>query len=88
MIRSVHRYMYQRTFKLSLLVWDNCLEGFPGGSVVKKSACSTGDMGSAPGSGRSPEEENGNLPQYSCLGNPMEREAWQATVMGLQKRLI
>ena len=35
MIRSVHRYMYQRTFKLSLLVWDNCLEGFPGGSVVK-----------------------------------------------------
>ena len=45
-------------------------------------------MGSAPGSGRSPEEENGNLPQYSCLGNPMEREAWQATVMGLQIRLI
>ena len=35
MISSVYRYMYQRTFKLSLLVWYNCLEVFPGGSVVK-----------------------------------------------------
>ena len=56
--------------------------------VKKKSACSTGDMGSVPGSGRSPEEEKGNPLQYSCLGNPMERGAWQATVMGLRKRQI
>ena len=38
------------------------------------------DMGSIPGSGRSPGEENGNPLQYSCLENPMDREAWQVTV--------
>ena len=37
-------------------------------------------MGSIPGSGRSPREGNGNPLQYSCLGNPMDRGAWQATV--------
>ena len=37
-------------------------------------------MGSIPGSGRFPEEGNGNPLQYSCLGNPMDRGAWQATV--------
>ena len=39
------------------------------------------DEGSIPGSGRSSGEENGNPPQYSCLGNLMDREAWQATVL-------
>ena len=38
-----------------------------------------------PGSGRSPGEGNGNLLQYSCLGNPMDRGAWQATSMGWQR---
>ena len=38
------------------------------------------DVGSIPGSGRSPGEGNGNSFQYACLGNPMDREAWQATV--------
>ena len=41
--------------------------------------------GSIPGSGRSPGEGNGNLFQNSCLGNPMDRGAWQATVHGLAK---
>ena len=41
------------------------------------------DMGSIPGSGRSPEEGNGNPLQYSCLENPMDREAWQVTVHGV-----
>ena len=50
--------------------------GFPGGSEVKASACSAGDRGSIPGSGRSPGEGNGNLLQYSCLENPMGRGAW------------
>ena len=59
--------------------------GFPGGSEVKASACSAGDPGSVPGSGRSPGEGNGNPLQYSCLGNPMEREAWLATVHGVTK---
>ena len=47
--------------------------GFPGGSDSKESACIMGDPGSIPGLGRSPGEENGNLPQYSCLENPMDR---------------
>ena len=46
----------------------------------KKSACSTGDPGSIPGSGRSSRDGNGKLLQYSCLENPMDRGAWQATV--------
>ena len=48
----------------------------PGGSDGKASACNAGDLGSIPGSGRSPGEGNGNPLQYSCLENPMDREAW------------
>ena len=40
-------------------------------------------MGGIPGSGRTPGEGNGNPLQYSCLGNPMDRGAWQATVHGI-----
>ena len=43
--------------------------GFPDGSAGKESACNAGDLGSSPGSGRSPGERNGNLLQYSCLEN-------------------
>ena len=43
------------------------------------------DMGSIPGSGRSPGGENGNPFQYSCLGNPMDRGAWRARVYGVAK---
>ena len=42
-----------------------------------------GDSGSIPGLGRSPGGGNGNLPQYSCLGNPMDRGTWWATVQGV-----
>ena len=42
-----------------------------------------GDLGSIPGSGRSPGEGHGNPLQYSCLGNPRDRGAWQATVHGV-----
>ena len=45
--------------------------GFPGGSAGKESACSAGDVGSIPGSGRSPGEGNGNPLQYSCPENPL-----------------
>ena len=45
----------------------------------------TRDMGSIPGSGRSPREGNGNPLQYSCLENPMARGAWQVTVHGVAK---
>ena len=43
------------------------------------------DTGSIPGLGRSPEEGNGNLLQCSCLGKPMDRRAWRATVHGVVK---
>ena len=59
--------------------------GFPGGSDGKESACNAGDPGSIPGSGRSPGEGNGNLLQYSCLKNPMDRGAWQAIAHGVAK---
>ena len=66
-----------------LLNWQSV--GFPGGSEGKASACSAGDLGSIPGSGRSPGEGNGNPLQYSCLGNPMDGGAWWATVHGVAK---
>ena len=54
--------------------------GFLGGSVVKKLPANSGDVGSIPESGRSPEGGNGNPLQYSCLENPTDRGAWWATV--------
>ena len=54
--------------------------GFPGGSGSKESACSAGDLGLIPGSGRSPGEGNGNPLWYSCLENHMDRGAWQAAI--------
>ena len=51
------------------------ISGFPGGSEVKASASNVGDLGSIPGSGRSPGEGNGNPLQYSCLENSMDRGA-------------
>ena len=53
--------------------------GFPGGSNNKESAYNAGDLGSVPGSGRSPGEGNGYPLQYSCLENSMDRGAWWAT---------
>ena len=61
--------------------------GFPGGSKAKNPPANAGDVGSIPGSGRSPEEGNGNPLQYSCLGNPMDRGAWQVAVHGVTKEL-
>ena len=54
----------------------NIVQDFPGGSDGKASAYNVGDPGSIPGLGRSPGEGNGNPLQYSCLENPMDREAW------------
>ena len=48
-------------------------------SEVRASACNAGDLGSIPGSGRSPGEGNGNPLQYSCLENPTDRGVWWAT---------
>ena len=57
--------------------------GFPGSSNGKESACSAGDPGLIPGSGRSPVVGNGNPLQYSCLENSTDRAAWWATVHGV-----
>ena len=54
-------------------------------SVAKESACNAGDLGLIPGLGRCPGEGNGNPLQYSCLGNPVDRDAWQATIHRVPK---
>ena len=74
-------------FILSNIYWlFFCLSLFVNpGSEDKASACNAGDPASIPGLGRSPGEGNGNLLQYPCLENPMEREAWRATVHGVAK---
>ena len=59
------------------------LKGLPWWLSCKKSACNAGEAGSIPGLERSPGEGNGNPLQHSCLGNPMNRGAWQATVLGV-----
>ena len=56
------------------------MEDSPGCSMVKNLPANAGDIGSASASGRSPGEGNSNLLQYSCLGNPVDRGAWWATV--------
>ena len=74
-----------KAFPLRLGTRQGCLLGFPGGSDSKESACNAGDPDSIPGSGRSPGEGNDYPLQYSCLENPMDREAWQATVHEITK---
>ena len=53
--------------------------------MVKNPPANAGDAGSTPGLGRPPGEGNDNALQYSCLGNPMDRGAWLATVHGIAK---
>ena len=59
--------------------------GLPSGAVVKNLPAKPGTWISSPGSGRSPGEGNGNALQYSCLGNPMDGEAWWVIVHGFAK---
>ena len=61
---------------------------FPSGTVVKNLPANAGDTreaGLIPGLGRFPGAENENLLQYSCLGNPMDRGTWRATVYGVTR---
>ena len=60
-------------------------QGFPGSSDGEESAWNVGNQGSIPGLGRSPGGGNDNPLQYSCLENPMDRGAWQATVCWVVK---
>ena len=61
-------------------IQSNIIGGLPGGSVVKNPPVNAEDAVLIPGPGRSPAGGNGNPFQYSCLGNPMDRGAWQVTV--------
>ena len=61
--------------------------GFPGGSVVRNPPPNAGDAGSISGLGRSPGEGRGNPLEYSCLGNPTDRESWRAIVHKVAKEL-
>ena len=61
--------------------------GFIGGTVVQNPPANVGVAGSISGSGRSPGGGNGNPLQFSCLENPIDRGAWQATVHGVAKML-
>ena len=77
-------------FLIPYLGLPRWLTGFPAGAVVNNSPPKAGDAGDASsisGSRRSPGEGNGNLFQYSCLGNPMDRGAWRDTVHGVAKEL-
>ena len=82
----IYRQIYAYTLIYSYIythTWASQVE-----LVVKNPPANAGnvrDTGSIPGWGRSPGGEHGNLLQYSCLENPMDREAWQATVQGLTK---
>ena len=63
-------------------------EDFPGGSDGQVSFYNAGDLGSIPGSVRSPGEGNGNPIQYYCLENPMDRGTWQATIQWINNKVL
>ena len=67
------------------LCWQSNVSVFPGRSDGKVSAYNVGDLGSIPGSGRSPEEGNGNPLQYSCLENPWTEDPGRLQSMGSQR---
>ena len=83
MANKMQDFLHGRVTAIHYLPLHN--KGLPGGSDSKESACKEGDLGSIPGSGRSPGEGNGNPFQYSCLENPMDRGAWRATVHRVAK---
>ena len=70
---------------LALNLYTYLYVGFPVAQTVKNLPANAGDLGSVPGLGRSHRGVHGNLLQYSCLENPMDREAWWATVHGVAK---
>ena len=76
---------FRKNFRYRYIVTNTYIfiQGFPSGSVVRNSLANAGGVSLIPGSERSPGEGNGNSLQYSCLGNPMDRGVWRATVGGI-----
>ena len=85
---SLHFCLCSNSTAVAYCLMFAILVGFPGDSGGNESVCNAGDVGSVSGLGRSPGEGNGNPLQYSCLENPKDREAWQATVHGVAKSQI
>ena len=87
----VYYFVFLKNFLFCIGVYP--IKHFPCSSVSKESTCNAGDLGSIPGSGRSPGDEmifvsrgwNGYPLQCSCLENPMDRGAWQVTVYGVTR---
>ena len=74
--------MYSSLFMFPASLIAQLVKNLP---AMQETACSTGDPSSIPGSERLPGEGNSNPLHYSCLENPMEREAWRATVPGVRR---
>ena len=83
--KSFARSCLDITSNQGFIRYTSCAEGFPGGSVVKNPSAHAGDGGLITKSGTFPGGGNGSPLQYSCLENSMDREAWLATIMGLQR---
>ena len=83
--KKINWYTHTHTHTHTHTYWLIYVLGFPNGSVVKNLPVNAGDTGSIPRSGRYTGEQNGNPLQYSCLGNPMDKGAWQAVVHGVTK---
>ena len=84
---NTHAYIHGHTPPLHIhrTTGYEAHKGFSSVSVVKNLLANAGDAGLIPGSRRFPGEGNHNPLQYSCLENPMDREAWWATVIGVAK---
>ena len=82
---TVSIWLYSKFLSNKMFEQDHLIKGFPRNSVSKESVCNAGDPSSISGLGRSPGDGNGNPLWYSCLQNPMLREAWQATVHGVAR---
>ena len=82
-VEDSHSTLYKRNLYLP----EIHRQGFPGGTVVKNLPANAGDTKDVQflSRGRFPGEENENPLQYSCLGNPMDRGAWWATLHGVTK---
>ena len=80
---TIYIYIYTHIYKTLSIYLP--YYGLPWWLSGKESACNAGAKYSIPGSGRSPREGYGNPLQYSCLENPIDRGAWQATVCSVAK---
>ena len=80
---SVHGIFQARVLEWGAIAPTPVFLGFLGSSAGKESICNAGDLGSIPGSGRSPGEGNGNPLQCSCLENPRDGGPWWAAISGV-----